>query len=95
MDKLLHLLAVTPINVSPLPQPTAGNAKITTIFAIVFTIMGALSLLMITVGGFRYVMSHGDPQAISRAKGTILYSLLGLIISISAVAIVTFVLGKV
>ena len=82
------------VDVSPLPKVAANASKLQAIFSIVFSIVGAISLLMITIGGFRYITSDGDPQAAGKAKGTIIYALIGLVVSISAVAIVTFFLGK-
>ena len=91
--------AVTPseyqIDVSTLPHATATSAKVQAVLAVVFTIIGAISLLMVTIGGFRYVASQGDPQAVSKAKGTIIYALVGIFVSMTAVAIVTFVIGRV
>lgn len=92
--KLLAVAAQYRIDTSPLPQTLTGPGKITAILTIVFGIIGALSLLMITIGGFRYILSEGDPQASAKAKSTIVYALVGLIVSISAVAIVTFVLKR-
>jgi hypothetical protein len=86
---------VSNIDVSSLPKTTAGDSTIKTVLTIVFSIVGALSLLFITIGGFRYVLSQGDPQAVGKAKGTILYALIGLIVAITAVAIVTFVVGRI
>jgi hypothetical protein len=88
--------AVSPyqINVSTLPHGSADGNKVQVILSIVFGIIGALSLLMVTVGGFRYVASQGNPQAATKAKDTIVYALVGLLVSISAIAIVTFVVGR-
>jgi hypothetical protein len=83
------------VDIRTLPQTDTGPTKIQAILGIVFGVIGALSLLMITVGGFRYIMAEGDPQAAGRAKSTIIYALIGLIVSITSVAIVTFVLGRV
>ncbi len=78
-----------------LPHAVAGPDKVQVMLGIVFTIIGALSLLMFTVGGFRYVASQGDPQATAKAKGTLIYALVGLLVSMSAIAIVTFVLERI
>lgn len=77
-----------------LPTPAADAARLRSILTIVFTIIGAISLLMFTIGGLRYVTSQGDPQATAKAKGTLIYALVGLTVAISAVSIVTFVLGS-
>ncbi|HSH55901.1 MAG TPA: hypothetical protein VK983_03680 [Candidatus Limnocylindrales bacterium] len=97
MKPFLALLAqtTTQIDIRPLPGTAATPAKVQAILTILFSIIGALSLLMFTIGGFRYVASEGDPQATGKAKGTVIYSLVGLIVSISAVLIVTFVLRNV
>ncbi len=95
MQSLLNHFALSPVNVGPLPQTTASGNEIQLILQIVFMIVGALSLLFITIGGFRYVISQGEPQAVARSKNTILYAIVGLLISIGAEAIVTFVIGKV
>lgn len=54
-------------------------------------LVGAVSVVMIVVGGLRYATSGGDSSAISSAKNTILYSIVGIVISVSAYAIVNFV----
>ncbi|HKX73708.1 MAG TPA: hypothetical protein VJM32_06840 [Candidatus Saccharimonadales bacterium] len=55
-------------------------------------IIGAISVLMIIIGGIRYVTSNGDQNSITSAKNTILYSVIGLIVAILAYAIVSFVI---
>ncbi len=82
------------LNTNVLPHTAASNTTLKTILSIVLGVVGALSLLFVTIGGFRYVLSQGDPQATSKAKSTILYALIGLIIAGVAQAIVTFVIGK-
>lgn len=57
-------------------------------------IVGALSVIMVIIGGLRYVLSGGDSNAVSGAKNTVLYALVGLAVAIFSQAIVTFVLSK-
>lgn len=57
-------------------------------------IIGGISVLMIIVGGIRYITSSGDQAGIKGAKDTILYSVIGLIISIMAYSIVHFVISN-
>lgn len=85
----------TGLDVSSLPHTAAGSATIKTLLTIVFSVVGALSLLFITIGGFRYVLSQGDPQATGKAKNTILYALVGLVVAATAQIIVTFIIGRV
>lgn len=71
--------------------PTLGN-QITTVINVLLYILGAIAVIMIVVGGIRYVTSGGDSGAVSSAKNTILYSVIGLIVAIMAYAIVNFVI---
>ncbi|MBP9132160.1 hypothetical protein KBF61_03440 [Candidatus Saccharibacteria bacterium] len=56
-------------------------------------IVGAISVIMLIVGGIRYVISAGDQNAVTGAKNTILYAIIGLVISFLAFAAVRFVVG--
>lgn len=90
---LLYLLAETKINPGQLPSTQATNSTIVNILNIALSILGALSLLVITISGLRYIASAGDPQKASSAKNGIIYALVGLAIAIMAESIVLFV-GK-
>jgi hypothetical protein len=61
---------------------------------IIIFITGAISVLMIIIGGLRYTTSGGDQGSITSAKNTILYAVVGLIVSVIAFAIVNFVLSN-
>ncbi len=65
-------------------------AKITNIMLF---IVGAISVIMIIIGGLRYVLSGGDSANVSAAKNTILYAIVGIIVSLLAYAAVNFVTG--
>lgn len=57
-------------------------------------IIGIVAVLMIIVGGFRYIISGGDSANVSTAKNTILYAIIGLIVVVFAQYIVKFILSK-
>lgn len=57
-----------------------------------FLVLGMVAVVMVVVGGFRYVTSGGDAGDVKAAKETILYSVVGLIIAILSYTIVNFVL---
>lgn len=65
---------------------------IRSVVEILIFVVGAVSIIMVVIGGLRYVLSGGDEKAISAAKNTILYSIIGIIISVASYAIVSFVL---
>ncbi len=70
------------------------NGIITKITQFIIFITGAVSVIMVVVGGFRYVASSGDSNGTKQAKDTILYALVGLVVTILAQVIVSFVLSK-
>lgn len=55
-------------------------------------IIGALSVLMIIIGGLRYTISGGSAEAIKSAKNIIMYAIIGLVVALLAYAIVNWVL---
>lgn len=57
-------------------------------------LVGALSIIMIVVGGIRYVISNGDPKKVADAKNTVTYAIVGIIVALLAFAIVKFVTGS-
>jgi len=68
---------------------------ITTIINTMLFLVGALSVIMIIFGGLRYVTSGGKAASVTAAKNTIIYAIVGLIISFLAYAAVNFILGSV
>ena len=64
------------------------------IVSVLLYALGAVAVIMIVVGGFKYVTSNGDSNNIQSAKNTILYSVVGLVVAIAAQMIVTFVVSK-
>lgn len=61
----------------------------------VLYIVGIISVIMLIYGGLRYVISGGDSKKVTDAKNTILYAIIGLIVSILAFAIVNFVINAI
>lgn len=63
-----------------------------TITNVLLFIIGAISVIMLIIGGIRYTVSGGDSSAVTSAKNTILYAVVGIIVSLLAFAVVNFVL---
>ncbi len=63
-----------------------------TITNVLLFVLGAISVIMIIIGGLRYVISGGNSTAVTEAKNTILYAIVGVIIALLAYAIINFVL---
>ena len=55
-------------------------------------IVGVIAVIMLIIGGIRYVVSGGDSKKVTDAKNTVLYAIIGLVIAVFAYAIVNFVI---
>jgi hypothetical protein len=77
------------------PEELFGDGSIfTTIVNILLFIIGAISVIMLIIGGIRYTVSGGDAAAVTGAKNTILYAIIGLVVAFLAFAVVNWVLGS-
>jgi len=56
--------------------------------------VGAISVLVLIYAGFTYITSLGDPGKMTLAKKMILYAIIGIVISIAAGVVVSFVVDK-
>jgi type IV secretion system pilin len=72
-----------------------NGGLITQIVNTILFAAGIVALVFVLVGGFRYITSTGDSTRIQGAKDTLLYAIIGLIITIVAVPIADFVIAKV
>ena len=78
-------------------QPTTlfgSGGVFETVSKVLLFIIGAVSVIMLIIGGIRYTVSQGDSSAVTAAKNTILYSIIGLVVAILAYAAVSFVIGS-
>ena len=56
-------------------------------------IVGIIAVIMLVIGGIKYVISGGDAKKVTDAKNTVLYAIIGLVIAFLAFAIVNFVIS--
>ena len=70
---------------------TDGTGIFQTIVNVILFIVGAVAVIMIVIGGVRYTVSNGDSNAVTGAKNTIMYAIVGLVVAIIAYALVNFV----
>lgn len=67
---------------------------IATVVNILSWVIGVAAVVMLIIGGLRYVVSGGDANSVSSAKNTILYALVGVVVAALAQALVQFVLRR-
>ena len=68
------------------------HSSVGVILNIVYSIIGIVAVVMVVIGGVSYATSQGDPGRLKKAKDTILYGIIGLVIVLMAFAITNFVL---
>lgn len=66
-----------------------------TVINVALGVIGFLAVVMIIVGGVQYTTSAGDAAKVTKAKNTIMYGIIGLVIALLAYAIVNFVLANI
>lgn len=77
------------------PSDIFGSTGVfTTLSNVLLFVIGALSVIMLIIGGLRYVLSGGNGAAVTAAKNTILYAIIGIIVAMLAYAIVHFVINS-
>jgi cytochrome bd-type quinol oxidase subunit 2 len=67
---------------------------ITRVINIFSVLIGAISVIMIIIGGFRYIISGGDQNNVTAAKNTIMYAIIGLVVVLFSQVIVRFILSN-
>jgi len=100
MSALVHVMAAANAKVeclqgaacdTGLPMVQASDANLTTIMTYLFGIIGAIAIIVIIVGALNMTLAEGDASKIARARQTVIFALVGLVIAISAEAIIAFV----
>lgn len=80
------------------PEGVSGGGLMGTIQSVVNVIIGVIGMLavfMIIMGGINFATSQGDAAKVTKARNTILYGVVGLVVSLLAFAIVNFVLSSI
>lgn len=76
-------------------DPIGGKGGLVSdITDVVSVVAGIVAVVMIMVGGFKYITAGGDSSKVTSAKHTIIYALIGIIVVAMAQFLVQFVLQK-
>jgi hypothetical protein len=73
-------------------DPRTVSGTIQQVGNILIFIVGAVSVLMVIIGGLRYALAQGDSNAVNSAKNTVIYAIVGIIVSAMAYGLVNFVI---
>ncbi len=96
--KLGFLIFAQFIDPKSLPQPGGpsgpdGNT-LQLIMNILFSIIGAIALLMVVIAGFRYIRAGSNETIVTESRRQLVHAIVGLVVAASAGLIVNFVLGR-
>ena len=72
-----------------------SNDLMNTIINVVIGLIGFVAVIVIILGGVQYTTSAGDSSKVKKAKDTIMYGIIGLVIALMAYSIVNFILSNV
>lgn len=75
-------------------EGTQVAVVIKNVIGILSFLVGLVAVLMIVIAGFRFVTSNGDAATAKSARETIIYAVIGIIITVMAYAIVNFVIDN-
>ena len=71
------------------------ESDVKTILSTIIGVLGFVCVVVMIIGGVNYMTSSGDAGKVKKAKDTILYGLIGLIVCVLAFALVQFVIGTI
>lgn len=84
------------INASDINIPTAtSNDILVNILNVVYMVSGVVAVIVIIIAGFTFVTTGSDPAAVAKARNTILYAVIGIVVIISAFVITQFITGRI
>ena len=92
-------LALAQEEIIPFPQPKGTvNASLPDIFVKIINlalyVVGGVAVFFLIIGGFQFILAAGNPDGVQKAKGTVLYVVIGLAIVILSNVIVQFIIQK-
>ena len=93
LTKLADLPPVTQVGEGTYGDESTLATTVTNIVSAIIGVLGIVAVIVIIIGGVNYMTSSGDAGKVKKAKDTILYGVIGLVICVLAFAIVNFVIG--
>jgi hypothetical protein len=94
MKNIFELLAAISKDEVNLPKADLNSAQFDSIIGGIFGIAGAVAVIFVILGGFRYAISQGNATDLQKGKDIIIYALVGLVFVIFSFTIIQFVTGK-
>jgi len=70
------------------------QGMITRLTKVMIWVSGTLAMIMIIISGLMFIFSSGNPESAGRARRTLMYALIGMVVAVVGQLIVSFVLNK-
>jgi len=68
------------------------NGIITRVARVLVWVSGALSAILVIISGLMFVFSGGNPESTGKARNTLLYAIIGVVVAVVAQLIVSYIL---
>ena len=78
-----------------LPEVVLNESTVRIGLQLVFGVIGTMALIYIVLSAFQLVASQGDPQALAKARQSIIFAVIGLVVALSAEILVSFVIMRI
>lgn len=94
IDKVLIQFAQK-LNADQLNIPTtSGQSLFDNGLNIAYFVAGIIAVIVIIISGFMFVTAGSDSNTVTKSKNAILYSVIGLVVIMSAFVITQFIIGR-
>jgi len=94
MSRLLAAITLKPEDIG-LPTSTSSVTDIITrTTKLLAAVIGLLSVVFIIIGSLQMVSSAGNPSNFARGREAVMYAVVGVVVAISAYALVAFISGS-
>ena len=77
--------------------PSENNlaSKIKGVINLLLFLGGTIAVIVIVIAGIRFTTADGDPSKADKARNTVVYAVIGLVVAVTAYALVNFVLENI
>lgn len=77
-------------------DPVTGESGVLRkVLLMISYVAGVAAVIMVLLGGLKFITANGDPNSITSARNTVLYALIGVVVFLLSQIIVRFVISSV
>ncbi len=91
MKELLGQIDISQDELNIPKDVAADSSTVEIVLELAFGLLGMIAFIVIIIAGLQFVLSRGEPEKAAKARRTIIYAAVGLVIAVSAFTLVQFV----